>query len=237
MSDPAQGAGLTKERGRLFLDHASPVDVTLGVSHPPAQQQRSTEVVRLAQVAADCRCLIEKIGCLVPVHVMLFDLGKVVQRRRASTGITDGVPDGQCLLAERGGRLDIPHGNREDGGPVQRVAFGRAGGRPGCRQGVVQPRRALTQVPPRVPVRGTGRGESQAFLDGTSITEPIACGAEIVVVGGKAIEPSDWRRRTTWLALFGEGEKIRRVVAADLVELAALRRVVPAPARAPSPAS
>ena len=66
MPDPPQGADLTKERGRLFLDHAGPFDVTLGVSYPSAQHQRSTEIVQLTQVAADCRCLIEKVSCLVP---------------------------------------------------------------------------------------------------------------------------------------------------------------------------
>jgi hypothetical protein len=78
-------------------------------------------------------------------------------------------------------------------------------------------------MPSDVPVRGTSRGEPQAFLDGASITEPIASGAEIVVVSDKAIEHSEWsggERR--WHSLFGEGEKIDRVEAADLVEFTGL---------------
>ena len=84
----------------------------------------------------------------------------------------------------------------------------------------MQPRRALSQVPPGVPVLATGGGEPQAFLNGAAIAEPIAGGAEIVVVGGKAVESSDGLgERPPWLALFGEGEKIGRVAAAHLVQL------------------
>src|SRR5215218_1983156 len=151
--------------------------------------------------------------------VMPFDLGKVVQRSRSSAGITDGVPDLQSLPAECGRCLNIRHGNREDGGPVQYVAPGCARGRPSCRESAVQPRRALAQVPSRIPVGGTGGGEPQAFLAGVAMAEPIAGGAEIVVIIGKAVESRDGKaERRPRLALFGEGEKMGRVVVARLVQ-------------------
>ena len=69
---------LSGQSGRLFLEPARPIDVALGVSHPAAQGQCATEIVRLAQIAADGRYLIEKNGCLVHVPMKFFDLGKVI---------------------------------------------------------------------------------------------------------------------------------------------------------------
>jgi hypothetical protein len=90
-------------------------------------------IVRLTQAAVDCCCLIEQVGCLVPMPINLGNPGQVKESRGAAAGIADDVPDGEGLLAEGGGRPVIPYKDREVGGRVQHVPLGRAGGRSGCR--------------------------------------------------------------------------------------------------------